>query len=261
MCGPAEADAGGARGRLRSSSSCDDGGTTGGAQRPLELSPHECLSVVVFDWDDTLFPTSALTAFGPQKLGDTFLWVDSLVSSLLEASLAIPQSQVMILTNARSGWVQHAALRFLPKVNALLAEQASDLSVVSAYVPREERAKPDGDADPAEAMLWKRDAIGAKAPQFQEAIRDLNARAFQVMSIGDSPYDLEAAYVLAKSLQAEESYVKTVWMKPRPSPAELVRQLGALRHKFMPMLRAPRPFHQNMHLVGQPPPVACATAH
>lgn len=84
------------------------------ALEPLDLS--RCVSALIFDWDDTLFPTSALSALGPDRLRDSFGRLDDLVLQVLTMALELQGSQVLLLTSANLEWVRRSSREFLPKV-------------------------------------------------------------------------------------------------------------------------------------------------
>lgn len=232
------------------------------ASRVSELNLGDCLSIFIFDWDDTLFPTSALVAVGPDKLAPALEQVDLLAEKLLRTALSLPRSHVMLLSSANIAWIYHSAREFLPRVNELLKDPADNMCIVSAH-----NAEPDHQsghhgslADPHEVARRKLEVVRARAAGFQVMIEELGADAFQVVSFGDSPHDLEAARVLAGMLHAEASYIKTVAMKPRPREGELVGQLRLLSGSLTTLSRCPRSYHQSMHRKPQPPVQASPAA-
>jgi hypothetical protein len=218
-----------------------------------ELDLQNGLSIFLVDWDDTLFPTSALTACGPEALGPAFEVIDDLIIQLLEAVLILPHSQVILLTNANIQWVYHAAKEFLPKFSKWLEAPPSNMSVTSAHKPRDKSVDPQSAAHTAEVAQRKNRVVQQMSVSLQELISELKAHMVQVMSIGDTPVDLEAAHVLASALVAEERYVKTVFMKPKPSVAELVWQHRTLLGTLGGMAQMGRSFHQLMYWAQVPP--------
>lgn len=213
-----------------------------------ELDLDNSFSIFLFDWDDSFFPTSELVTLGPERLREALDWVNCLVMLLLEAAVATPQSRVVILTNASLEWVHRGARDFLPGVASMLKDPASRVSLVSAHHPRSERPDPVTDLAAYEAAVarWKIEAVHPLAVEFQEALEHSRARTLQVVSIGDSPHDLEAAHALSGMLRSEESFVKTVLMKSKPTGSELVGQLRALKQAFVPLTRLARSVHQSM---------------
>jgi hypothetical protein len=78
--------------------------------------------LVVFDWDDTLFPTTHLhpvdeSQYGylMKKYAKHLSSIEERVVNLLEVCLK--QSKVVIITNARKGWVEFSSKRFMPRVH------------------------------------------------------------------------------------------------------------------------------------------------
>jgi len=223
--------------------------------RVSELDLGDCLSIFIFDWDDTLFPTSALVAAGPDKLAPALAQVDLLAEKLLRTALSLPRSHVMLLSSANIAWIYHSAREFLPRVNELFQDPADNLCIVSAHSTELEHQSGhhSSPADPHDVARRKLEVVRARAAGFQVMIEELGAGAFQVVGCGDSPHDLEAARVLAGMLHAESSYIKTVAMKPRPREGELVGELRLLSGALATLSRCPRSYHQSMHRKPQPP--------
>lgn len=219
-----------------------------------ELDFQAGLSVFLVDWDDTLFPTSALTTFGAESLASTFEVIDDLIIQLLQAALMVPRSQVILLTNANIQWVYHAAKEFLPNFSKWLEEPPSNMQITSAHRPRDRSVDPQSPAYIAEVAQRKNRVVQQMSVSLQELISELNAHMVQVLSIGDTPLDLEAAHVLASALVAEQKFVKTVFMKPKPNAEELVWQQRTLLGALGGMAQLGRSFHQLMYWAQVPPP-------
>lgn len=67
-------------------------------------------NLTIFDWDDTLFPTSVYSPKSEEEMFEmldsneqTFKDLDDVVSSLLK--LTVSDSRVLIISNAHSTWV------------------------------------------------------------------------------------------------------------------------------------------------------------
>jgi len=211
----------------------------------MDLS--QALSVFLFDWDDTLFPTSALTAQGPERLEEDLKALDSTVEELLLAALAVPRSRVVILTNANISWVHYAAENFFPKVNALLQGPNERLSLLSAHRGRDSLLEVGSQAYEDIVRRAKSEAVVPLAKSLLQHFTEMQAQSLQIISIGDQPHDLAAAHAL-RSLMAveEECFVKTVLMKAMPTGVELLRELGTLRKSLASLVSMPRSFHQSM---------------
>lgn len=214
----------------------------------IEVS--NCFSVFVLDWDDTLFPTTALRSDGVQQLSAYFARVDSLVSQLIEAALTVPNSCVLLLTNANIKWVYTGAEQFLPKVKALLQNAPEHLLVHSAQQKFDKNGRPleSGSLVAAqEAMTWKAQKVQSLLPTLHSMISTSCASSIQVLSVGDSMPDIELAHILAKLLSCQdERFIKTVAMKQHPTGGELVGELQALCRAFDSITTMRMSFHRSM---------------
>jgi len=95
-------------------------------------------TLIIFDWDDTLLPSSWLSQSACLSLSDVskpnaeqmlvLNETSDVVVQLLEAALNL--GRVVIVTNAEAGWVQLTAAKFMPSVYNFLAEES--VEVVSA---------------------------------------------------------------------------------------------------------------------------------
>lgn len=103
--------------------------------------------MIIFDWDDTLIPTSFLIPYQqliyqppekplPPQILKKMKDIDEYASKLLK--LSKQNGQVIIITNAAEGWVELSANRFMPLTAQVLS---SDIEVISART-RYERELP-----------------------------------------------------------------------------------------------------------------------
>ena len=98
---------------------------------PQEVSVKDTLketTTIIFDWDDTLLPSSWLSVKGlrldypaqlPQDVLDELTTHQESVCAVL--TKAMQCGTVVIITNAETGWVELSAQRFMPRVAPLLA--------------------------------------------------------------------------------------------------------------------------------------------
>eukprot|EP00397_Hematodinium_sp_SG-2012_P008714 GEMP01008782.1.p1 GENE.GEMP01008782.1~~GEMP01008782.1.p1 ORF type:complete len:329 (+),score=71.94 GEMP01008782.1:109-1095(+) len=86
-------------------------------------------TIIVFDWDDTLCPSSwiranrpSLSYFRPPPNEDRFIKpleeLQNLVVQLLEVAMTL--GKVIIITNAQNPWISTSATNFMPKLNSVL---------------------------------------------------------------------------------------------------------------------------------------------
>ena len=83
-------------------------------------------SIIIFEWDDTLFPTSFLT---PSRIFDENMNLNNndknILLKLEQAALkiltkSVEEGDVFIITNAINGWVENSAHRFYPNISQIL---------------------------------------------------------------------------------------------------------------------------------------------
>jgi len=126
------------------------------------------MSLIIFDWDDTLYPTTWSLQNNTNK--SNFKKLDDVLYDLLNKCLKI--ASVVIITNAEREWVYNK-LEDLPNTFNLFKH----IPVISArkyntFVPTE-----------SELYEWKKEA-------FMRVVTSENF--YNVISIGDSVYEYEA---------------------------------------------------------------------
>jgi hypothetical protein len=171
--------------------------------------------LILFDYDDTLFPSSEMAQRGlslhsgrdsvDPELYRLLREHEAGVKELLTKSKRI--GDVCIVTNAEEGWVQMSAEKFLPGI----AEHIHDMPVISARTQFERQT-----ASPVEWKLFAfRNLIKARAHQwgYQQ----------HVISFGDSHAERWAAK--HTSIDFNGSLVKTVKFREKPTLVQLSRQI------------------------------------
>lgn len=185
-------------------------------------------TVIVFDWDDTLFPTTSLLgdllftspaaihgyhiASGEVKL--QICKLECIVHRLLEA--ACKHGHVHIITNSASEWVKESTAKFYPSITTMLD---SKQVCVSYARPEHEKRFPDAPEQ------WKFHTFRSRLVG-HFAGRLVASSAKNLISIGDS----EAERFAAKQVANEMSNVvyKSVRMIPQPTLEELIQQLESI---------------------------------
>ena len=178
---------------------------------------HNCL--IIFDWDDTLLPTSFLTKGGTfyedvqlslseqKKMGE----LENLVLELLNES--IEKGTVYIITNAGKGWVEYSTERFYPKIVPFLGK----IEVISARGEFE-------NVFPGNSRQWKIEA-------FLELKKTLNVQLVtNIICLGDSLFEMEAGRILASKFT--EAFIKTIKFRETPKLDELIKQLKLVCKQF-----------------------------
>jgi len=196
---------------------CDEKVWIPGQERPPQ---HQ--SVIIFDWDDTLMYTSFLQACGcnlafvSPATQRHLASIESSVCALLEVATSL--GQTFIITNAEKFWVEECVRLYMPSVAPILAK----VTVVSAR--DEHEAESCGDVS-----QWKRLAFSKLGQALDSHI------VTNLVSIGDSNFELEAAHLLAKSFALK--FVKTVKFQERPSAEELSKELSLLAPKIQSLIQ------------------------
>jgi len=180
-------------------------------------APHE--TVIVFDWDDTLLPSSYLSSKGyridaPVTCPDTDKQLRDHAKSVVSVlTLAMKYGRVQVITNAEAGWVQLSASTFLPEVLPLLKK----LSIVSARTSYE-KLYPDS------PLKWKFCAFQDRMQQNRQFLYR------NVISFGDSHVEREAVRAVTRGLTGVKT--KSVKFAERPSMEQLRRQIELVTNCF-----------------------------
>jgi hypothetical protein len=192
--------------------------------------PSETL--IIFDWDDTLLCTSAINSFEPVEVYLHLL--ELTVQSLLEAAMKL--GETLIVTNGNENWVMDSASRFLPGLLPTLRY----MKVVSARAQYETYF-------PGDPFAWKRQAF-LDILRARTAARETAANRFlfgqsragypnekfdtNLVVIGDSLAEMEAAEEMSTSVLSASSVVKTVKFKERPLATELLGQIRKMAQEL-----------------------------
>ena len=183
------------------------------------MKPKQHNSIIIFDWDDTLLPTSFLTPGG--IFNEEIQLTDSDVEKLkkieecvfLLLTESIEKGNVYIITNAGKGWVEFSANKFYPSILGLLKK----IEIISA---RGEYEK----IFPGNSRQWKIEA-------FLNLLKYVNIKLVtNIICIGDSLFEMEAGRILASKFK--EAFIKTIKFREAPKLDELIKQLKLVCHQF-----------------------------
>ncbi len=183
------------------------------------MKPKQHNSIIIYDWDDTLLPTSFLTPNGvfdenmilPESDKEKILKIEQSVFLLLTES--IEKGNVYIITNAGKGWVEYSANRFYPSIVALLPK----IEIISARGEYEKLY-------PGNSRQWKIQA-------FLNLLKNVNIKLVtNIICIGDSLFEMEAGRILASKFT--EAFIKTIKFREAPKLDELIKQLKLVCLQF-----------------------------
>lgn len=201
-------------------------------------------NLIIFDWDDTLFPTTALHAQSHlsednQSDDESLSQHEALqtgVREVLEEALKLAPDSTYVITNAADGWVSASAARFYPAVQPLLER----LHVVSArkyFAERHPDSAKGGPGGPSDCLRWKQFTLTSLAQDEEQGWA--HGVPLNVVSLGDAPTDTSAAKALQPHLP-QGSVVKTVQLLPAPSVSRFVEQLRLLHGALTKVVQHPR---------------------
>jgi hypothetical protein len=212
-------------------------------KRPA-ASPLRDRTVVVFDWDDTLCPSSWLHAEDllPKYRGQHIqltaeqqqilqLIADNVTQLLRKA---VSYGPVFIVTAAEYGWVELSCAQYLPGVQAVL--EMADVHIVSARSWYEQTFGAGGDSS-----LWKhevmqliaRKCFGANADADENLEHQLPPSYFNFVSIGDSLAERDACH--AATERVPYTFAKTLKFIESPTTEEIVQQVELTHDSFEQM--------------------------
>ena len=176
-------------------------------------------SIIIFDWDDTLLPTTFLvskgifeqdieyTKYEKQKL----IELEDLILQLL--TLAVNKGDVYIITNSDKGWVEYSSRIFYPSLSTILKK----IKIISAKSKFQDKF-------PDDSRLWKINT-------FINLTNDINVRKVtNIICSGDSIFEIEAANILASKFN--EAFIKTIKFKEKPDLTEVYKQLKLVFMQF-----------------------------
>ena len=159
--------------------------------------------IVIFDWDDTLFPTTAFIrkSSGKELNGDEMkLLSQNVLSIIKKACLLYGSSNVYIVTNAYNGWVQSSLRKIIRyccqnKIENSFGEIYSLISksCITTLSARHLFAK----QLPKQPILWK-------FYTFNAIINSINV--YTLISIGDSNHE----YVASENVKKCKNSIKSL---------------------------------------------------
>lgn len=170
-------------------------------------------TLIIFDWDNTLFPTTWLMKNSiklniitdVKKYQLYFHELDNVLYNLLHKSISF--GKVIIVTNAMKEWVMMSK-SILPKTSQLIDD---NIEIISA---RELFNKKYSMED------WKKNV-------FQTIITQYVVWANQIISFGDAMYEYDAVVSLNNKIK-KNTYLKIVKLMASPNFDDLIDQLNVM---------------------------------
>ena len=176
-------------------------------------------NLIIFDWDDTLLPTSFLLYKNKIELDNKLSEKDQAKILKLEQSvknlltLSLSKGDVYIITNAGEGWVEESAKTYYPNIKEILEQ----IEVISARKDFESKF-------PENSKLWKINSFLNLKKRLNETL------ITNIICLGDSIFEMEAGKILAANFI--HAVIKTIKFKENPKPEELNKQLNLVLNQF-----------------------------
>lgn len=190
---------------------------------PVTANSHP--AIIIFDWDDTLLASSFLSSKGHRLDNDLELTeeIDAGLRSLEQSvicalTLALKYGDVVVVTNAETGWVQLSAQKWMPAVVPFL----SKLTVISARSTYEAKF-------PGSPFQWKFQAMHSTISSRMRNM-NLNNKHLHIVSLGDSHVEREAVRAVTQPM--ENVRCKSVKFAEHPTIEQLRRQLDLVTNCF-----------------------------
>ena len=194
-------------------------------------------TLLIFDFDDTLFCTKYLDTFAlpyqdiftckvslEQMNSCLALEIKELESAILDLFINLGQNcDIVIISNADLKWINNCLTHFLPDLNDYLTE--NEIKIHSAKNSFSKFVKAPTD--------WKLQCFKKVIDELYEddLFYDLN-----VISIGDGKEEKKAVFNLAKDLKLRKLRTKFIRMISFPSAASIVLQLKYLNNNINEMI-------------------------
>lgn len=179
---------------------------------------------IVFDWDDSLFPTTAMAGFNkstatplsalPETIRHQMHAIDYTAASVLR--LASSMAPLYIVTNGSTAWFESSGSTYLPSTWACVRQLEHDhkLVFISARDMYEHTT-----SDPT---LWKRYAF---QNILKERMQSAPGAAANLLSIGDGPAEAAATHFLQTHHPVGTVYAKQVRLAQKPSLTTFLSEL------------------------------------
>jgi hypothetical protein len=181
-------------------------------------------ALIIFDWDDTLFPTSWLLGNNikldnlsdKRKYSVYFRELDISLSQLLKTVLKI--SKVLIITNASIDWI-HLSKKILPVTSEIIDSHIRVISARDIYHQVYDMTE------------WKKRT-------FRNNICDYVNWSEQIISVGDAEYEYNALVSLQQSVSPNMP-LKTVRLVRTPSFDVLIDQITVMKDSINEICEKP----------------------
>lgn len=179
-------------------------------------------TLIILDWDDTLFPTSWITknnieihAIKNEETIECFNQLDIALNKLFKTMLKC--GDILIITNALINWISISSA-ILPRISKLL--KSTNIKIVSAR--GEYQQVTDNPMD------WKKLAFERELNIIMK-----NKVINNVISIGDAEYEYNALINLYRADKKNYKLLKSVKFIRYPNNHQLLDQINVLENAIL----------------------------
>lgn len=174
------------------------------------------LALIVYDYDDTLFPRTFMIQKGyttqplaqlPQNVRNELRSLEQSAIRLLRKSQR--HGTVKIVSNGSINWINRSCTTYMPQMWSYI--QLSNINIISAY---DERRSQDGE----NTIAWKRHIFGRIMWQQIVDIGPLS-RFLKFVSVGDGRSERQAASQMKSYIP--NSRIRLVVFNPKPTITQL----------------------------------------
>ena len=176
-------------------------------------------SLIIFDWDDTLFCTSQIAKnnyLNQNQISkiqkNKILKLEKEVKKILQNS--IKNGETYIITNSEPGWVEFSCKKFFPSIIDLLDQ----INIISARGLYENQC-------PNDSYMWKMNTFNDIVNLYDQNLLS------NIMCIGDSFLEINAGKNLSN--QFKNVFIKTIKFKEEPTIDELIMEIKLVNEKFL----------------------------
>jgi len=189
------------------------------------FTPEETL--FIFDWDDTILPSSWIQRQGLRlDAGSVVLeWQQERLAEVAAAAAktltaAKDQGTVVLVTNAERGWIELSCQKFLPSLLPFI----ENVKIVSARTAYETPLR-------TSPLDWKVHAFAAEIARAcgAEALQDPKKRK-NIHSLGDSVHEREA--LIRATIKLPNCCSKSLKFVDRPDIDQLLKQHSLIMNCF-----------------------------
>ena len=195
-------------------------------------------ALMILDWDDTLYPTSAIGAAG-YDVTDPRALEPGLARQIGQHCDAVLQflqlvseraDRVVMVTNSQEGWVELSGGAYAPRL--LEALDGLNIPVISS---QQLYAK-----DTACPFEWKRACFADLAQKYAQEMQARGVQNAQLISVGDGEFERLAAEACAEKI-GDKVAIKTIKFDDEPSVARLQQQIEYVTEQVDSVFQGDRP--------------------